>query len=748
MTLTPDRTPGKDGKRSQRAAPGADAASEGAELESTSFLEQLKAAGMDLTGNPLADRFADIEAVPMVPVDDVAPVGGSEVGGGSNEDLAGGVNEGAAGDVVDAAGDVVGADSGDSSAEVGEVEVYGAGATDSPFGGPVESVQSNSNDARAASDPGTANDVGAAIDAGAEVDAGSEVEDADASDDSVPHPLLTDAEWNDLDHLAPELTQSIGSLSHLKDELLTFERPMGPDSAMTVVNGIETATRILEAMSAVALSVYERCGTPTDYGAKTTKGLVQNRLNLTGREAQRRTELAKNLGNRVDMAGQSRGPANPIVANGLHTGVLSAGQATVINDCLSKLPIWISAEVRTKVESDLVEKAPRVRVSDLRSIFNAILARIDPDGEEPKLPPDRDQYRVNVRARDNGDWVLSGLLDAVTGGILYGLLTSRILPTCNRGNGTDSTLSTGVRGEPGEALSAGSGSAPAFGDSAFGDSTIPDGADSAQLEFDIFGAVLGGDVFDAPLPAGNPDEDLKRVAGGDSEASENEASAGEGAQFGLGFREDGTPVNTKGDQGTVRNRIYERFATLVSRIEMNRVGRGSPFALVVTAKAEDLVTGTGRAVTGSEAEFPLATAVNEGLNGSVFFNLTSDKAKSMQLATENRYATSKQLAIITARDKGCTFPGCDAPPGWCDVHHIVPWSEDGKTDVNNLTLACGKHHHLIDKSDWYARSLKDGRTAWIPPASIDIERRPILHARFIAQEILDDLDSDDGFSGQ
>lgn len=129
---------------------------------------------------------------------------------------------------------------------------------------------------------------------------------------------------------------------------------------MTVVNGIETVTRILEAMSAVALSVCDHCATPTDYGAKTTKALVQNRLNLSGYEANRRTELAKNLGPRVCMTGQVREPVNRIVAKALHSGVLSAGQATMINDCLSKLPIWVSTSVRDKGESDLVGKAPRV----------------------------------------------------------------------------------------------------------------------------------------------------------------------------------------------------------------------------------------------------------------------------------------------------------------------------------------------------------------------------------------------------
>lgn len=669
MTLTPDQTPGKSDKRSLGAARrklgasrhGSDAvagesvagrnepsAAPATGSEPTSLREQLEAAGMDLTGNPLVGKLDSIAAVPVRPLEDCddeqIPPGDSAV---AEAQLA----------------------------SLGDAETF-----DSDAGTPTDGSGSEQ------STPGDGSEPAA----------------------TVPHPLLSETEWRDLDRLAPELTHSISGLTILKDELLSFSRPLGPDQAMTVVNGIETATRILEAMSAVALSVYDRCGTPADYGAKTTKALVQNRFNLTGYEANRRTELAKNLGSRAYMTGQPREPVNPIVAKALHAGVLSAGQATTINDCLSKLPFWVSAETRDTVESDLVDKAPRVRVSDLKTIFAAILDRLNPDGEEPKLPPDRGRCYVNVRARDDGTWVLRGLLDPVSGGVLSGLLTSRILP------GSSSKSGQGAPGPVEDLQEQGN------------ERVTTNDEDLDEPEFDIFRAVLAGEVADAALP-----DHLR-----------NEKSSV------FGVREDGTPIDTGTGQGTVRNRIYERFATMISRVEMDRIGRGSPFALVVTAKAEDITSGKGRASTGCEAEFPLSTAASEGLNGSVFFHLMSDKAKTMEISTEGRYATNRQVAILAARDQGCTFPGCDAPPGWCDAHHIVPWANEGKTDINNLTLACGLHHHLIDKSDWYARMLHDGRPAWIPPPSIDVERRPILHSRFVAQAIIDGLSGGEGFPSQ
>ena len=30
----------------------------------------------------------------------------------------------------------------------------------------------------------------------------------------------------------------------------------------------------------------------------------------------------------------------------------------------------------------------------------------------------------------------------------------------------------------------------------------------------------------------------------------------------------------------------------------------------------------------------------------------------------------------------------------CEIHHIIPWADGGRTDLNNLTLLCNRHHHI------------------------------------------------------
>lgn len=50
---------------------------------------------------------------------------------------------------------------------------------------------------------------------------------------------------------------------------------------------------------------------------------------------------------------------------------------------------------------------------------------------------------------------------------------------------------------------------------------------------------------------------------------------------------------------------------------------------------------------------------------------------------------------LDLRDGGCTWLGCDAPPPWCDAHHVVHWAHGGATFVDNLRLLCRRHHTTV-----------------------------------------------------
>ena len=77
-----------------------------------------------------------------------------------------------------------------------------------------------------------------------------------------------------------------------------------------------------------------------------------------------------------------------------------------------------------------------------------------------------------------------------------------------------------------------------------------------------------------------------------------------------------------------------------------------------------------------------------------------------------RTATAKQWRALIARDRGCV--GCGAEPARCQAHHIVPWAQTRRTDIDNLVLVCWKCHHNIHDHHWRV-THHNGKPALQPP---------------------------------
>jgi hypothetical protein len=71
----------------------------------------------------------------------------------------------------------------------------------------------------------------------------------------------------------------------------------------------------------------------------------------------------------------------------------------------------------------------------------------------------------------------------------------------------------------------------------------------------------------------------------------------------------------------------------------------------------------------------------------------------IDVGRRTRVIPAAMRRAIVARDRHCTWPGCDRGPRWCDVHHKRHWADGGPTDPSNGELQCRFHHtltHLLD----------------------------------------------------
>ncbi|QAY64892.1 HNH endonuclease [Xylanimonas allomyrinae] len=83
----------------------------------------------------------------------------------------------------------------------------------------------------------------------------------------------------------------------------------------------------------------------------------------------------------------------------------------------------------------------------------------------------------------------------------------------------------------------------------------------------------------------------------------------------------------------------------------------------------------------------------------------------LNVGRAQRTITGQLRRAVIARDRHCTYPGCDQPPSRCDVHHAERhWAaHHGETSTANAALLCWHHHSLVDTTSITMR--------WRAPAS-------------------------------
>lgn len=101
--------------------------------------------------------------------------------------------------------------------------------------------------------------------------------------------------------------------------------------------------------------------------------------------------------------------------------------------------------------------------------------------------------------------------------------------------------------------------------------------------------------------------------------------------------------------------------------------------------------------------------------------------------TSHRLFTQGQRLAMIARDRGCSFPGCTAPPAWCQAHHVVDAACGGPTTVSNGTLVCGPHHRDFARLG-YRCVMIGGRPHWIAPTWIDPAQTPVRNHAHCADD--------------
>ncbi|CAN5270954.1 HNH endonuclease signature motif containing protein [soil metagenome] len=151
---------------------------------------------------------------------------------------------------------------------------------------------------------------------------------------------------------------------------------------------------------------------------------------------------------------------------------------------------------------------------------------------------------------------------------------------------------------------------------------------------------------------------------------------------------------------------------------------GTSVSMVVTIPLDNLMSDLGGAkIEGIDQPISAGTARRLAAQAEIIPLVLGTPSQPLDVGALQRLATPAQRHALSTRDEGCLWPGCQAPPGWCEVAHLTAWQFGGTTDLRNLALLCPHHHRRYDHDGWTMRWRGD-ELFLIPPGHIDVYRTP------------------------
>ena len=133
--------------------------------------------------------------------------------------------------------------------------------------------------------------------------------------------------------------------------------------------------------------------------------------------------------------------------------------------------------------------------------------------------------------------------------------------------------------------------------------------------------------------------------------------------------------------------------------------------LRVSTSLDALRSGLHRAgVTDSGENLSAATLRRLACDAEIIPTVLNGKGRVIDVGRRSRRVSEALRCVLIARDGGCVWPGCDAPPSRCDAHHVKHWADGGPTNADNLALLCHRHHILLHEGGHHLQRHGD---SWV-----------------------------------
>jgi hypothetical protein len=163
-------------------------------------------------------------------------------------------------------------------------------------------------------------------------------------------------------------------------------------------------------------------------------------------------------------------------------------------------------------------------------------------------------------------------------------------------------------------------------------------------------------------------------------------------------------ARSKDDERTAGQRTHDALVDLCKRAmdagKLPERGGQRPHLIITTSI--DALAGLPGQPAGqmmATAGVPAETIKRQACDAAIT-RITGAAELDAEVSKASRTIPPAIRRALTARDRGCVFPGCGRPPEWTDGHHLRHWTAGGLTTLENLALLCRRHHRLVHEGGW------------------------------------------------
>ena len=531
---------------------------------------------------------------------------------------------------------------------------------------------------------------------------------------------------------------------------------------LVVAQQVEILARLVFTVQVHLAGEIDTRGVASSHGAASTAALLRATLGVSQADARTMVATAAVVLPRDLPSGGEQPPALPVLAGAVDEGGIGVAQTRTVVTTMSRLPGEVDTATRVLCEEQLVGHGRVTEPAPFARFAETVLLSLDQDGkdfdEDP--PADHVEFTLGTRNPNTGLTRISGQLDDLGVEIVNQAIDALSKPTPCDSTNTNGGGGSGNGGEPGGGPASGNGSRGG------GSGSGASGTGNSER-------------WDRQRRRARKWQPRREQRGCERRRRREwhreqwwwagwEAAAGSAAGDDPprpGSARGATPVpglrgrTHPGRRTTPRHRHHDparparrhrhptRRATVAPARTVRRAGAGvatprqrpgnrwrrqrrCPNANPGRGAGAGAAAGTGPGPgTGPpvlEYGGPITPAQARALacDARIIPAVLGGASQVLDVGTSNRLFPPHIRRAITLRDKGCTFPGCDRPPGWTDAHHVSFWVENGKTAYHNGCLLCRRHHTEVHRGHWTITFAPDGVPEFTPPPWVDPSQTP------------------------